>query len=78
MLAHQCVWDDRRTVLLHNLGPDARTVPLRLESDGSRRLVDKLSDFAVEVDPSGHVEIELDGYGYRWLGVVPERGKQLA
>jgi glycosidase len=78
VLAHQCVWDDRRMVLLHNLGPDPRTVPLKLEADGSRRLADKLSAYAVEVDASGHVEVELDGYGYRWLGVVPERGKQLA
>jgi glycosidase len=77
VLAHQCVWDDRRMVLLHNLGPEPRCVPLKLESDGSRRLADKLSDYTVDVDPSGAVEVDLDGYGYRWLGVVPERGKQL-
>ena len=78
VLAHLCGWDDRRMVLLHNLGPDPCTVPLELESDGSRRLADKLSEYAVEVDPSGHVEVDLDGYGFRWMGVVPEHGKQLA
>jgi glycosidase len=78
VLAHQCVWDDRRMVLLHNLGPEPRTVPLQLEADGPRRLADKLSDHVIEVDRSGRVDVELDGYGYRWMGVVPERGKQLA
>jgi hypothetical protein len=78
VLAHQCVWDDRRMVVLHNLGPEARTVPLALGPDGGRRLADKLSDYTVEVDGSGTVQVELDGYGFRWLGVVPEHGKQLA
>ena len=31
VLAHECAWDDRRIVAVHNLSPESCTVPLNLE-----------------------------------------------
>jgi trehalose synthase len=77
VLAHECRWDDRRLVALHNFGPDPRTVPLQLDPDGVRQLADELSDCVVELDEKGKAEVPLVGYGYRWLRVMQEDSKRL-
>ena len=58
-------------VTLHNLGPEARTVPIRLDpADAERRLVDLLEAGGCDVGQDGRAEVVLEGYGYRWLRLV--------
>jgi glycosidase len=80
VLAHECAWDDRRIVAVHNLGPESCTVPLTLEDcDGSHHLLDLLQDSGgVEVDDRGRLEVALEGYGYRWLRVMTWDSRRLA
>ena len=57
---------------LHNFGADRAMVPIQLEDapEGST-LVDLLDGLSVhELDPKGRLEINLDGYGYRWLRLL--------
>jgi len=80
VLAHECVWDDRRIVAVHNLGPVSCTVPLTLEDcDGTQRLADLLQDTEVtDVDDKGRTEVVLEGYGYRWLRLLSPDSRRLA
>ncbi len=80
VLAHACSWDDRRIVAVHNLGPQPCTVPLTLEGcDSSHHLEDLLQQGGpVEVDDRGRVEVVLEGYGHRWLRLMPRDGRRLA
>lgn len=79
VLAHECRWDDRRMIALHNLSPEGRTVPLRLpDCDESYRLEDLLTTGHTSVGQSGAVELELEGYGYRWLRLMSEDSHRLA
>jgi hypothetical protein len=80
VLAHECAWDDRRIVAVHNLSAESCTVPLTLNDCDSRSyLVDLLRDSDhVELDEKGQVELTLDGYGYRWLRLMPRGSRRLA
>ena len=80
MLAHECAWDDRRIVAVHNLSPESCTVPLTLEGcDSSHHLVDLLQDDRGHpIDDRGGVEVALDGYGYRWLRLMSRDSRRLA
>ena len=52
-------------------GGEAVVVPLTLpDCDETVRLVDLLQDDEGDVGPRGAVQVELDGYGYRWLRVM--------
>ena len=64
---------------VHNLSPEPCTVPLRLDGcESGCLLVDLLQEGVTEVDPQGRTEVVLDGYGYRWLRVVPRGSRRLA
>ena len=79
VLAHQCTWDDRRLVAVHNLSPESCTVPLELnECDDGYHLVDLLRDGTTPLDEKGRAELVLDGYGYRWLRLMPKDSQRLA
>lgn len=80
VLAHECAWDDRRIVAVHNLSPESCTVRLNLERcDDSHHLVDLLQDSgSIEIDDRGRVEVTLDGYGYRWLRLMSRDSRRLA
>ena len=79
VLAHRLSHDGASTVLVHNLGADALTVPLRLpDLDAEVRLVDQLCDGTEPVDDKGHVELALEGYGFRWLRVVRPGERRLS
>ena len=79
VLAHECRWDDRRLVAVHNLGPDSCTVPLQLdECDDTWHLVDLLQNGTTPIDEKGQVELTLDGYGYRWLRLMSSGSRRLA
>lgn len=79
VLAHRVTQDDQSTVLLHNLGAEPVTVPLKLgRCEEGTSLVDQLCDGTTELDPTGTVEIQLDGYGYRWLRFTRSGDRRLA
>ena len=80
VLAHECTWDDRRIVAVHNLGPESCTVPVSLaDCDSSFHLLDLLQEpDPVELDDRGRVEVGLEGYGYRWLRLMPRDSRRLA
>ncbi|MBL8932348.1 MAG: alpha-amylase family protein [Kineosporiaceae bacterium] len=78
VLAHRCTWDEASTIALHNLGTEPVEVPLRLRPDDARcSLIDLLGDGRCEVDDAGRAELQLDGYGHRWLRVVGEGDRRL-
>jgi glycosidase len=84
VLAHRCRWGDGDMVALHNLSAEPRQVPLTLDGTDGRegkdapvRLVDLLADGDTEVGPGGRVEIDLDGFGYRWLRVCRPGDRRL-
>ena len=63
---------------LHNLSPEPRTVPLTLEGCGAQhRLVDLLQRASTPLSEDGTVELQLEGYGYRWLRVTSEDSRRL-
>ena len=78
VLAHQVTQDDASTVAVHNLGGEACRVPLELrdEPEGTQ-LVDLLCDGVTTLDEKGRAEIELDGYGYRWLRIMRPGDRRL-
>lgn len=79
VLAHRLSHDEASTVLVHNLGSDAVTVPLRLpDLDEEVLLVDQLCDGTMGVDAKGRVELDLEGYGFRWLRVVRPDDRRLS
>ncbi|HET6939802.1 MAG TPA: alpha-amylase family protein [Nocardioides sp.] len=80
VLAHECAHDDRRLIAVHNLAPTSCTVPLTLDDcDSSDHLVDLLEENAdFPLDDRGRTEIDLDGYGYRWLRVMTHDSRRLA
>ncbi|WP_460625504.1 alpha-amylase family protein [Intrasporangium mesophilum] len=70
VLAHRCDTDGWTMVALHNFSPDGTIVRLRLdETPPGTRLVDLLPHEGSEavVGESGAVELEVQGYEYRWL-----------
>lgn len=78
VLAHRSTWQDASMVALHNLGPDAVRVPLRLpDASSGSRLIDLLRDDEHVPDDAGRVDVELEGYGYRWLRVVHPGSRRL-
>jgi glycosidase len=80
VLAHECTWDDRRIVAVHNLSPVSCTVSLTLEDcDTSHHLVDLLQDGeSTQIDDRGLVELAMEGYGYRWLRLLSRDSRRLA
>jgi glycosidase len=80
VLAHECTWDDRRIVALHNFSDEGCTVPLRLDGCGDGdRLIDLLRDTgACELAGDGSCELALEGYGYRWLRLMSGDSRRLA
>ena len=80
VLAHECTWDDRRIVAVHNLSPASCTVSLTLhDCDTNHYLVDLLEDAdAHHIDDRGRVELAMEGYGYRWLRLMSRDSRRLA
>jgi trehalose synthase len=79
VLAHRCTWDDTSMIALHNLGAEPVTVPLSLSGcDAATELIDLLTTGGEAVGEAGAVELQLDGYGYRWLRILREDSRRLA
>jgi trehalose synthase len=78
VLAHECSWTGGTIIALHNLGVEPLTVPLELgEQASGSRLVDLLAQGSTPMDGCGRVELDLDGYGYRWLRLDRPGDRQL-
>jgi trehalose synthase len=79
VLAHRVTHHGDCTVALHNLSAEACVVPLELpdEADGTR-LVDQLCDGTTTLDDKGRTQIDLEGYGFRWLRVMPPTSRRLS
>jgi trehalose synthase len=78
VLAHRCTWDDGSMVAIHNLGPEQRKVPIELDDADDRcQLMDLLMQGTTPLHGSGKVELDLDGYGYRWLRVIRPGNRRL-
>jgi glycosidase len=78
VLAHLCSWADGALVAVHNLCAEPRTVPLVLEDCGpEHRLEDLLVTQSTAVGDGGKVELQIGGYGYRWLRIVAEGSRRL-
>jgi hypothetical protein len=80
VLAHQCTWDDRRIVALHNFSEEPCTVALRLDGcTTGDRLLDLLTDDGgCDLAEDGTCELTLDGYGFRWLRLMSRDSRRLA
>ncbi len=79
VLAARTSLDDGVVVTLHNLSPQAVTVPLELgELPEGTRLVDLLlRGDPVQLNADGSAHLELPGYGHRWLRVVRPGDRRL-
>jgi glycosidase len=78
VLAHRLTWDDASIVALHNLGADAVTVAFTLaDTDPDCELVDLLQAGTTRPGKEGEVEVQLDGYGYRWLRITRPGDRRL-
>lgn len=78
VLAHVCREESGWTmVALHNVGTDSCIVPIELADvpEGSV-LVDLMDGRTVhELDRRGRIDLDLEGYGYRWLRLLrPDDG----
>ena len=60
-------WNGRATIALHNFSDQPATV--RIRDAGCDTLTNLLSQKRSEASKSGHHDIELEAYGYRWLRV---------
>ncbi len=71
VLAHSLTADTGRTIAVHNFSSEATSVRFRVadEPEGCL-LADLLEQKTTELSARGHVTIELEGYGLRWLRVV--------
>lgn len=76
VLVHRCTWEQfgggvASSVLVHNLGPDACEVTVRLSdvAEGTR-VIDLLADDACEVEDGGRLTVRVPGYGYHWLRLL--------
>ncbi len=78
VLVQESSWQGRTALTMHNFGPAAVTVPLQLSADRQNCLLaDLLTEGDTSVDGQGRAEIQLDGYGFRWLRVVPPGDRRL-
>jgi len=68
VLAHRCRWEERTTVLLHNLADRPVTATVTLpEGRGPLELVEPLGTARVTTDKAGRFEVRLPRYGHLWL-----------
>ena len=78
VLAHLSRCDEWAMVAVHNLGSEPCTVPLDLSwTEPGTVLVDLLQEGRTELE-EGHVEVKLEGYGYRWLRVSLPGDRRIA
>lgn len=73
VLAHRCEWEDSSVIAVHNLSPDARTVRVDVRPPHGHDCATDMLDGGSRIHDldQGCVDLELGGYGYRWLRLQP-------
>ncbi|MEC4895185.1 MAG: alpha-amylase family protein [Oscillatoria sp. PMC 1051.18] len=69
VFAHRCIWQGNAVIALHNLSHEACTVELDLKEAQGKHSIDLLEDKLYEPISDPYHQIELEGYGYRWLRI---------
>jgi glycosidase len=71
LFAHRCEWQGSAVAAVHNLSPaKARaTLDLGVEKGEKVAIDDLLEEREHRPNRDGTLDVELDGYGYMWLGV---------
>jgi glycosidase len=71
LFAHRCEWQGSTVAAVHNLSPSkARaTLDLGVEKGEKVAIDDLLEEREHRPNRDGTLDVELDGYGYMWLGV---------
>ena len=78
VLAHRSSWESASIVAVHNLANDPVTVPIHLDDAAEDwTLIDLLEEGTCELDAKGRTEVQLDGYGHRWLRVQRPEDRRL-
>ena len=78
VLVLACRWEEGLVITAHNLSQDGRTVEISVAGvEKGSRLVDLWEQRSLEEDPTKKFELQLDGYGYRWLRVQSEEDHRL-
>jgi maltose alpha-D-glucosyltransferase/alpha-amylase len=71
VFAHSCQWQNRTILAVHNLSSKARAIQLDLRDYKHQHILDLLGDRqATPIQDDSH-HVELEGYGYRWLRLIP-------
>ncbi len=70
--------EEAAVVTVHNLGAEGCTVTLSLDDvEPGSRPIDLWDQRALDDDPTMPIEVQLDGYGYRWMRVQSEADTRL-
>lgn len=71
VFAHSCQWQDRTILAVHNLSAEPRDIKLDLRDYQNQHILDLLGNRqAMPIEDNSH-HVELEGYGYRWLRLIP-------
>ena len=71
VLALSYEWGERKSIIIHNLGSDAKDIELQLGARPEKQsIVDRFGDGDMDVRAAGTVALRLTGYGYKWLRVL--------
>jgi maltose alpha-D-glucosyltransferase/alpha-amylase len=71
VFAHSCQWQNRLILAVHNLSSVEREIQLDLRDHQHQHILDLLGDRQVTPIEAGSYPLELEGYGYRWLRLMP-------
>ncbi len=72
VLAHRCDWERSTVLAVHNFSDEPRVVRVRTACDPDATVVDLFDAGAGVISFNGdHLDLQLDGYGYRWFRVSP-------
>ncbi len=71
LFAHRCDWQGSTVAAAHNLSgqPVRATLDLGITEPGGVEVEDLLEEREHRLTKKGTLELELEGYGYRWLQV---------
>jgi trehalose synthase len=82
VLAHRTDWEGRAVVAVHNFSDEPQQVELSvgdLEAPEECLVIDLLGETGTQaVDAGGELQLQLQGYGFRWLRIQPAGSRPAA
>jgi trehalose synthase len=76
VLAHRCDWTGGTVLAVHNLSDEPCVVDIDVGCEPESTLEDLLDGEAGVITLSGRrLELQLEGYGYRWYRAIPPGGR---